>query len=366
MLAIIKNVLQPAWGRVTLKKIAEEAGVDVSTVSRALGGTYGVRKDTRERVLEVARRFRYRPNLIARGLVTGHSQSIGLLISDIRNPFFAEVARGAEDAAFRAAHDLVLCNSDLNQPKQMRYIRSLLDKNVTGIIMHSVATLGPGEREELAGCGVRMVLLDRQATTQPFSTVSADNHHGGLLAAQHLIQLGHRVIAHLNGPRHHTTFAERTRGFQEAVQSSDEKIATVTMNNDPTSLGGYEMTKKLLAENPDVTAIVAGNDAIALGAMRAAGECGVSIPDQLSVIGFDNIEVCDLIHPPLTTIHQPKYEMGQAAVEILLKSDQSDKTRVPEHRLFGVTLIQRQSCKPLDVRFADQRALVAAGEAYTS
>jgi LacI family transcriptional regulator len=362
--------LQPPLARVTLKKIAEEAGVDVSTVSRALAGTYGVRKDTRERVLEVARKFQYRPNLIARGLVTGHSQSIGLLISDIRNPFFAEVARGAEDAAFRAAHDLVLCNSDLNQPKQMRYIRSLLDKNVTGIIMHSVTTLGAGERDELAGCGVRIVLLDRQGTTQPFSTVSADNHLGGLLAAQHLIELGHRVIAHLNGPRQHTTFAERSRGFLEAVQQSGEKVATISMNSDPTSLCGYEMTRKLLAENRDVTGIVAGNDLIALGAMRAATECGVSIPDDLSVIGYDNIDVCDLIHPPLTTIHQPKYEMGQAAVEMLLQSsNKTDETRVTEHRLFGVTLVQRQSCKPVNMgraRPTVTSTVEVADEAYTS
>jgi len=356
--------LQPPLGRITLKKIAEEAGVDVSTVSRALAGLNGVHKDTRDRVLEVARKFRYRPNLLARGLVKGHSQTIGLLVSDIRNPYFAEVARGAEDAAFHAAHDLVLCNSDLNQTKQMRYIRSLLDKNVTGLIMHSVGTLSAAEREELENCGVRIVLLDRQAKSQPFSTVSADNHQGGFIAAQHLIELGHRNIAHLNGPRHHTTFADRMRGFVDAVDSSGEKISTVMMDSDPTIPDGYAMTKKLLAEKPEVTAIVAGNDAIALGAMRAAAEFGVSIPDDLSVIGFDNIEVSDLIHPALTTIHQPKYEMGQAAVEILLKVSRTEMTRVPEHRLFGVTLIERKSCKPLEVRKA--RPVAASEEVYTS
>jgi LacI family transcriptional regulator len=266
----------------------------------------------------------------------------------------------------------VLCNSDLNQLKQMRYIRSLLDKNVTGIIMHSGSTLSPAEIAELAG-GVRIVLLDRPAAAQSFSTVSADIHLGGVLAAQHLIQLGHRVIAHLNGPRHHTTFAERARGFLEAIQSSEEKVTTVMMNSDQTLLGGYEMTKKLLAENRDVTAIVAGNDLIALGAMRAATESGVSIPDDLSVIGFDNIEVCDLIHPPLTTIHQPKYEIGQAAVEVLLNSNKAGGTRVSEHRLFGVTLIQRQSCKPLEVRrgarpkpSAESEPVCVADEACTS
>jgi DNA-binding LacI/PurR family transcriptional regulator len=358
--------LQSSLGRVTLKKIAEEVGVDVSTVSRALAGLSGVHKDTRDRVLEVARKFQYRPNLLARGLVKGHSQTIGLLVSDIRNPYFADVARGAEDAAFHAAHDIVLCNYDLNQIKQMRYIRSLLDKNVTGLIMHSVGTLSPSEREELENCGVRIVLLDRQAGSQPFSTVSADNHQGGFIATQHLVELGHRNIVQLSGPRHHNAFVDRMRGFADAVEASGEKIHSVTMNGDPTILEGYDMAKKILTEKPGVTAIVAGNDAIALGAMRAAAELGVSIPDDLSIIGFDNIEVCDLIHPALTTIHQPKYEMGQAAVEILLKVSHSEETRVPEHRLFGITLIQRNSCKAPDVRRKSSLAAVRASEvAYT-
>lgn len=148
--------------KATLKEIAEEAGVNVSTASRALSGTYGVRKQTRERVLSAAKRLNYRPNLMARGLVTGKSHTIGLVVSDIRNPYFAEVARGAEDAAFAASFDVILCNSDLNPSKQLQYVRSLLEKNVEGILMNSVAALTADQRAELGNCGVPVVLLNHR------------------------------------------------------------------------------------------------------------------------------------------------------------------------------------------------------------
>ena len=156
---------------VTIKDVARESGVNVSTVSRALNGEYGVHPDTREHVAAVARRLRYRPNRVARGLVTGRSHTLALVVSDIRNPFFAEVARGAEDAAYRAGYDLVLCNSDLDAEKQMRYAQSLMEKRVDGILMNSVAALSKKQQEQLAGLGVPIVLLNRAAPRGAFSTV---------------------------------------------------------------------------------------------------------------------------------------------------------------------------------------------------
>lgn len=339
--------MQPRPTRITLKEIATLTGVNVSTVSRALSGAYGVNAETRDRVLAVALQYNYRPNLIARGLVTGRSHTFGLLVSDVRNPFFAEVARGAEDAAFAASYDLILCNSDLNQEKQTRYIHSLVDKNVGGILMHSGATFNSKEREELTNSGLPIVLLNRLAAKHPFSSVLCDNHHGGFLAATHLLELGHRTIAHLTGPRSHCDFAERTRGFLEALQASNAKVTPIVLNGQHTSEGGYGMTEKLLAQHPNVTAIFAANDAIAVGVIRAATECGIAIPDDISLVGFDDIEMSRLIAPPLTTVHQPMYEIGQAAVEILLKAVHSKGSRAAEHRLFGVTLIERKSCRAL-------------------
>ena len=146
---------------VTIKDVARESGVNVSTVSRALNGGYGVHRDTREHVMAVAARLNYRPNRVARGLVTGRSHTLGLVVSDIRNPFFAELARGAEDAARGASCDLVLCNGDLDPDKQMSYVRSLIEKRVDGILMNSVARLSRKQQQELASCGVPIVLLNR-------------------------------------------------------------------------------------------------------------------------------------------------------------------------------------------------------------
>ena len=331
--------------KVTLKEIAKEAGVNVSTASRALTGIYGVHKATREKVLSAAKRLDYRPNLMARGLVTGKSRTIGLLISDIRNPYFAEVARGAEDAAFAASFDVILCNSDLDPDKQFRYVRSLLEKNVEGILINSVATFTPEQRAELASSGVPVVLFNPPMGKHTFSTVVADNYQGGRLVGEYLIGLGHRKLVHLTGRRNHGNFVERCRGFMDAVAVAGNSANGLIMHGDHSYRGGYELGRKLFEQHPEVTAIFAANDVMAFGVVQAALETGKSIPQDVSLIGFDNLEVSALIHPPLTTIHQPKYEIGQAAVESLLRQARAAGPTIPEQRVFGVRLVERASCK---------------------
>jgi DNA-binding LacI/PurR family transcriptional regulator len=331
---------------ITIKDVARESGVNTSTVSRALNNGYGVKPETRKHVLAIATRLNYRTNRIARGLVTGRSHSLALVLSDIRNPFFAEVARGAEDAARRAQCDLILCNSDLNADKQMQYVWSLREKCVDGILMNSVSALNREQQAQLATCGVPVVLLNRTASNRTFSTVRADNELGGILAAQYLLNLGHRNIAHITGPQHHGNLSDRTRGFVRTLRTAKAPVQPVVLHGDFNFGGGTELTRKLLDKYPGITAIFAGNDVMAFGVIRVALERGVRIPDDLSLIGFDNIEFSSIIHPPLTTIHQPKYEMGEAAVEILLRLARNDKDKqTPEHRLLGVELIERQSCR---------------------
>jgi LacI family transcriptional regulator len=335
-------------GPPTIKDIARLAELNVSTVSRALSGAYGVNEETRERVLEIARKLGYRPNLIARGLVTGQSRTIGLLISDIRNVFFAEIARGAEDSASAAGYDVILCNSDLKSEKQWGYIQSLAEKRVAGIIMNSVASLSKVQQAELAKYRIPIVLLNRQTTSdQMFSTATANNFMGGELAANYLVGLGHRVIAHITGPRQHGNLADRCRGFVKGCRSSSHEITAVVIHGQHTHAGGYEMTNKLLSQRRDVTAIFAANDIAAFGALRALQEHGLSVPDDISLVGFDNVEISGIISPPLTTIDQPRYELGGAAVDILLKRSERPGHEQPEHRLFGVGLVERKSCRQL-------------------
>jgi LacI family transcriptional regulator len=331
----------------TIKDIAREAGLNISTVSRALNNAYGVNEQTRSHVIAVAARLGYQPNRVARSLVTGQSHSLALVVSDIRNPFFAEVARGAEDAARAGGHDLILCNSDFSADKQMQYVGSLLEKRIDGILMNSVSSLDRKQQEQLAICGIPIVLLNRADPGKSFSTVCADNEAGGALVAQYLLRLGHHNIGHLTGPRHHGNMTDRARGFLRALQNSGMKIKPVILYGENSFQGGYRLAVQLLSQKPRVTAIFAANDVMAFGAVRAILEAGLDIPGDISIIGFDNIELSSVMHVPLTTIHQPKYKIGHAAVEVLLHLVGRSSGTAPEHRLFGVEFIERQSCREL-------------------
>ncbi|MBC7368907.1 MAG: LacI family DNA-binding transcriptional regulator [Undibacterium sp.] len=331
---------------VTIKDIARESAVNVSTVSRALSGSYGVHAKTRAHVLAVAARLNYRPNRVARGLATGRSHTLGLIVSDIRNPFFAEVARGAEDAARAGGCDLILCNSDLDAEKQMRYVRSLLEMRVDGIMMNSVATLEREHLHQLATCTVPIVLLNRTAPEKLFSTVNADNEAGGVIAAEYLLRLGHRRIAHLSGPRRHGNMTDRARGFARVINGNASAKLTL-IRGENTFAGGYELAKELLQQKPEPTAIFAASDLMAFGVLRAMIELGRRVPEDISVLGFDDIELAGVVQPPLSTIRQPKYELGKAAAEILLAHSGDKSKRGIEHRTFGVELVERKSCRTL-------------------
>src|ERR1039457_2278791 len=224
----------------------------------------------------------------------------------------------------------------------MRYAQSLLEKRVDGILMNSVAALSKKQQEQLSGLGVPIVLLNRTAPRSAFSTICADNEAGGALAAEYLLKLGHRKIAHLTGPRHHGNMTERAKGFVAALAAARKPVAPVVLYGKNNFQGGQELAQKLMALHPDIAAVFAASDMMAFGAIRALLEAGRRIPQDVSVMGFDNVELASIVHPPLTTIHQPKYEIGQAAVEILLRLARRGEHQAPEHRLFGVALMRSE------------------------
>ncbi len=330
---------------VTLKDIARVAGVNASTASRCLSGFQGVNEDTRKRILQIAADLNYRPNLVARGLVTGRSHTIALVISDIRNPFFAEVARGAEDAANAADCDLILCNTDFNPDKQTKYLRSLSEKRVDGILMNSVVSLRRAQLKQLADLRIPIVLLNKPAVRTEFCTVSADNREGGRLAGAHLASLGHRAIAHITGPKQHGNLTDRLDGFLAALKAARVPPPLV-LHGQNSFLGGYELANIIFTAHPEITAIFAGNDAMAFGVARAAAERNLELPKDFSLIGFDDVELAQVVTPPLTTICAPKYEIGQVAVEALLKRVPRGAAHPPEQRLLGVKLVVRKSTGP--------------------
>jgi LacI family transcriptional regulator len=279
--------------------------------------------------------------------VTGRSQILGLIISDIRNPFFSEVARGVEDAAYSAGCDVVLCNSDLDAQKQNHYIESLMAKNVDGIIMNSITALREAEQARLIQSGVPVVLLNRCPSDLQFSSVSADNEQGGRLAGEYFLRMGHRRLAHFTGPRQHGNLTRRAKAFLQAIREGDPASRAMVLHGGHTLAGGHAMALKLFREKHNVSAIFAANDAVAFGVLKAAIECGVRVPDDVSVIGFDDVDFATIVHPPLTTVRQSKYEIGEAAVNILLRLAKG-KDRSQENRVLGVELIERDSVRNLN------------------
>jgi DNA-binding LacI/PurR family transcriptional regulator len=332
--------------RVTIKDVARESDVDISTVSRCLNDTGRINQKTRDRIFAAAARLNYRPNRVARGLVTGRSQTFGLIVSDIRNPFFAELARGVEDAAYAAGFDVVLCNSDLHAEKQLRYVTSLVEKAVDGIIINYASAMDRRQEKHLASLGVPVVLLNRPESLKLLSTVSADNFQGGFLAGSYLLKLGHRRLLMLGGPEEQSNHAARKRGFLKGVQGA-QGVQPLVLHGDQNFSGGYQLTWKALASQTGITAVFASNDVMAFGAIRALTEAGKRVPEDISVIGFDNVELSGMIQPRLTTIDQPKYEIGRAAVELLLELSRPGNGTQPVHRVFGVQLIERQSTRSI-------------------
>lgn len=334
-------------GSATLQDVADAAGVTLATASRSLAGAYGVHPETRQRVKEAAEKLQYKPNRFARALATGRSNVIGLVVSDVRNPFFAEVARGAEDAAYAAGRELMLCNSDLDAAKQMRYINSLLERRVEGIIMNSVMNISREEQSSLADSGTPVVLLYRPHEQTRFSTVSTDSTLGGELAANCLLENGHRHLVFLSGPREHANLFTRASAFTERVRRFGHGATASVIYGKHTLTGGFEMAKALFRKPGGVTGIATANDAVAFGVLKAALEIGIEIPRDFSLIGYDDVELASIVHPPLTTVRQSKYEIGAAAVEILLRLAKGND-RAAEHRVLGVELIQRSSVRTLD------------------
>ncbi|MEO6804382.1 MAG: LacI family DNA-binding transcriptional regulator [Granulicella sp.] len=336
-----KKTLLRSPGRVTLQAVAKAAGVTIATASRSLNDVYGVHPDTRARVLQVAEILHYVPNRFARGLVTGRSNMIGLIVSDVRNSYFAEVARGVEDAALEAGRDVMLCNSDLNAARQMKAIMSLLDKRAEAIIMNSVATLSRKEQEQIVATAIPIVLLNRPEKNTTFSTVCADNEKGGRLAAECLLRYGHRSVINLTGSKQHANLARRSLGFLKAMNMRrGAKVRTIHAAH--TLEGGYNAAADCFRDLQGATAMFTGNDIMAFGVLRAALEAGVKIPQDISIIGFDDVELAAVSFPPLTTIHQPKYEVGRAALAIvngLLESG----TNSPKHHVVDVRLVERSS-----------------------
>ena len=329
--------------RTTLRDIARESGLDISTVSRSLSGAYGINKDTRARVEQAALRLHYVPNGLARGLATGISKTIALIVNDIRNPFYAEIARGVEDTAFAAGFDLMLGNSDLKWERQMRYVHAMASKQIDGIILNPAGAIGVKEREDLLRYRLPVVVLSSPERKGIFHSVLVDNRAGGRLAGEHLKALGHRRAVVLAAASKQKNLMDRVKGFSEAFGAEVQ-----VYRGEHSHRGACDLMTGVLSERRDFSAVFAVNDAMAIGALEAMKAAGISVPDEISLVGFDDVAVAALLDPPLTTVAQPKYDIGVAAAEMLMRKIPGSGVAYDaaiEQRQLNVELKVRRSTK---------------------
>ena len=330
----------------TILDVAERAGVSPSTVSHVLNKTRHVSEMTRARVLQAVDELNYRPNILARSLRRRETHTLGILIPDNTNPFFAEMVRGIEDTVFDEGYTVLLGNSDGESDKELRYLDLFVNKQVDGVVLVAAAMKNEESFEVLRDPSVSTVIVDREIELERMDRVLADNLSGGYTATRHLLQLGHRRIGCITGPSQVTPSAERVIGYQKALE--EWNIApdqSLVVTGDFRHVSGLHAAKQLLTMPKPPTAIFACNDMMALGVLGAANELDIQVPDELSLIGFDDIALDELVVPRLTTICQPAYEMGCRAASLLLERLQ-DPDRPVERQMLKTYLVERDSTAP--------------------
>ena len=332
--------------RATIADVAHRSGVSTATVSRVLSGAVPARAATRERVLAAARELDYRPSGIARALKRSETRTIGLLITDIGNPFFPQIVRAIEDEAHRRGYGVVLCNAADDPDRELAYLDLLLERRVDGLIVAS-AQMTRRHADRLLAVPMPVVLVNAHAPTGGLPSITVAHRHGARLAAEHLLSLGHRRLAHVAGPRPHAAAARlRLAGVTDALRAAGiDPGSLLVAEGDEHVLGGERATERLLEEVPPPTGIVCYNDLSAIGALRAIRAAGLRVPADVSVIGFDDIEPAAWTEPPLTTIRQPTDELGRWAAERLTTA-LSDAGTQPAQVVLEPSLVVRGSTGP--------------------
>ncbi|MBW4438472.1 MAG: LacI family transcriptional regulator [Pleurocapsa minor GSE-CHR-MK-17-07R] len=327
----------------TIRDVAKQAGVSVSTVSHVLNGTRFVEPSTEARVRTAISALNYRPNSIARSLRRRSTSTIGLLVPDNSNPFFAEVARLIEDIGFEHGYNVILCNSDGLPAREAAYIDVLLSKQVDGLLTISAGN-HPDFLDAVLKAGMPVVVVDRAADEWPVDQVLVDNETGGYVAARYLMGLGHQRIACIAGPRAATPSARRLVGFRRALDEAGIALPDVAVfGGDFHYNGGVLAVKALLDQYPGLTAVFATNDRMALGAISALQRAGLRVPADLSVIGFDNIPQSAAFFPALTTIAQPVEALARESLRLLIERI-NGSAAAPTRLNLETQLIERESC----------------------
>ena len=326
--------------RVTIRDVAARAGVTDMTVSRAVNGSGPVSEGVRKRVMEAVEELGYVPSRVARGLRSNRTHTLALIVTDVTNPFFTTIARGVEDAASDRDHLLLLCNTDESEAEELRYLEMLAGQGVDGVLFVP-ARSGQAARALAARHRLPLVILDRRVSMPDLSVVRCDSQAGAAQMAQYLLDLGHREFAILAGPEGVPTSDDRVAGFTGALQGARATVLHGQFSNE----WGREGIRRVLDRSPRPTAVFALNNFVTIGALQALHERGVRVPEDVSLVGFDDLPTAMVGQPFLTVVAQPAYEMGRRAVEVLL-GQLGNPEQEPQEILLPTELVVRRSSGP--------------------
>jgi LacI family transcriptional regulator len=307
--------------RVTMADVARKVGVSVMTVSRVVNNKGDVSEETRQRVLDAIQQLGYRPSAIARSLATRRTGTLGLVIPDVANPFFAEVARGVEHVAYAEGYNVFLCNTDEDPRRELDILESLEEKRVDGIVLCS-SRLENGHLRAVAESHEAVVLVNRrlEIDENPVAAVLVDDVAGGGIATRHLLSRGHSAIGFLSGPPGSRSGRGRVQGYRQSLRKAGIAIKPGWLRAcAPVAEAGRQAAHALLGAHPEITGLLCYNDLVAVGALKACSARGCSVPDDLAVVGFDDIPLAELVTPALTTCRIPRHELGVRAVRLLLE-----------------------------------------------
>jgi LacI family transcriptional regulator len=306
-------------GSITVRQIAELANVSLGTVSHVLNGSATVHEVRRKRVMDAVESLGYQPSQLARGLRSNLTAMLGMIIPDITNPFFPGVVRGAEDIAYKHGYRLVLCNTDNDSAKEISYLTDLRSFRPSGLLI--IPSAAEALMRRLHGSDAHIVFVDRCPAEWDGDFVTVDNEGGAYQAGLHLLGLGHRKLAVITGPLNVSNAADRLRGFQRAAKEYGIDIGPEYIQEARfTSESGYTASLRLLQMLPRPTAIFASNDLLACGTLSAAEHLGLRCPEDVSVVGFDNLEFVEHTAPALTTVHQSGYQSAVLPTELTVRN----------------------------------------------
>ncbi len=324
-----------------IKDVARKAGVSISTVSRVINESKIVKPETHEKVMKAIDELGYKPNAIARSLKIKNTKTIGILIPDISNQFYPEVVRGIEDIANMYEYNIFLCNTDQDKEKEIQYFDVMAEKQVDGVVFIG-NEVSPELYKKFKTYGIPIILIGTDHEAIP--SVTIDNVGASRAIMKYLIKKGHRRIGIITGKHYDpVTYGTRMEGYKKALEENEIPfLEELVIEGGYRFKSGYEGAKKFMDMEEPPTAIFVANDEMAIGAMRAALEQGIAIPDELAIVGFDNIDMAGKVFPALTTVAQPMYEMGAIGMRVLTKI-LNEETLETEKIVLNYSILERES-----------------------